>query len=308
MRIPALLVCFSLLVGCQASRSIGPGPKPDAAAEMRSPIIVRGDTGSRASMSEVVAAAARADVVLIGENHGHVLGLTFAADVFEGVLAEAPDASLSMEFFERDTQAALDDYLAGLIDQATFRRRTFRTDGNYPPGHQRMVEAAKRHGRPVIAANAPRTYVRLARTAGYERLATLTDAQRALFRVPGTMPSGRYREEFERVMSGMVGHGPEAGTPGHAAMIESIFRSQSLWDATMADSIATALAAGYRPVVHVVGRFHVDHEGGLTQLLRLAAHDASVVTITTVPEWSLLLREADRGRGDFVVYVGPMGE
>ncbi len=306
LRCLPLLLCVLVFMGCEASRQTGTKPARGDPAGVRPPVLVRGDSGAIASWPEIVAACGRADVVLIGENHGHAVGLAFAADLFDALVADAPGACLSMEFFERDTQAAIDDYLAGLIDDATFRRRTFRTEGNYPPGHQRMVETAKQHQRPIIAANAPRVYVRLARTAGYERLDSLTPLQQSLFRLPDDMPAGRYREEFERVMSGMAGHGPAVGTPEHAEMIESIYRSQTLWDSTMADSIARVLREGHRPVVHVVGRFHIDHEGGLTQLLRQAVPAAHIVSVTTVPTWSSVLLEEDRGRADFVVYVGPM--
>ena len=303
-----VLLCVVLLIGCETSRQGGTKPARGEPVEVRAPVVVRGDSGAAASWPEIVAACAGADVVLVGENHGHAIGLAFAADLFDAIVAKAPDAILSMEFFERDTQSAIDDYLAGLSDDATFRRRTFRTDGNYPPGHQRMVATAKEHGRIILAANAPRIYVRLARTAGYDRLETLTPLQQTLFELPTEMPTGRYREEFERVMSGMAGHGPAVGTPEHAEMIESIYRSQTLWDSTMADSIARALREGHRPIVHVVGRFHIDHEGGLTQLLREAAPDARIVSVTTAPTWSSVLLEADRDRADFVVYVGPVAQ
>lgn len=265
--------------------------------------IYRGDTGQRAGWEELVSAAADADAVMIGETHGHPLGLAFAASLWEDVLARTDRAALSLEFIERDSQVHLDDYLAGLTDEEQFRKASGRTPGNYPDGHRAMVEAAKRAGRPVIASNAPRRYVRIARTSGYDRLASLTPEQRRLFVIPAEMPSGRYREEFFRLMSGM-------GDASHSGkeMVEAIFWSQSLWDATMADAVADALAQGNRPVVQVIGRFHTDFEGGTVQLLRRARPGVRILTLSVADSTGPSLADTDLGRADFVIYAGESGE
>ena len=83
-----------------------------------------------------------------------------------------------------------------------------------------------------------------------------------------------------------------------------MLRSQSVWDWTMAESVARAIAAGSRPVVLIVGRFHVDHDGGLVQALRALRPGTRIVTITNIDAWSDTLRDDDRGAADFVVYVG----
>lgn len=292
--------------GCASSR------KSEASAalvDVRSALVFRGD-GAAASWPELSAAAGAADAVLLGENHGHPLGLASAASLWGEVLASATQSALCMEFFERDQQVGLDDYLAGLTDEAAFRKATGRTDSGYPAGHREMVESAKAHRRPVIAGNAPRRYVRLARTEGYDRLAALLPEQRRLFRIPDALPGpeSQYRVNFDRVMSGEGEHGSGA-SPARShesqARLDATFRSQSLWDWTMAESVAGALAAGQRPVVLVVGRFHIDNQGGTLLALRGMRPGAKIVTVSFVDEWSSSLREQDRGRADFVVYVGP---
>lgn len=273
--------------------------------------IFRGD-GRPADSIEVLDACADADVVVIGETHGHEVGLAFAAEVFEGVLQSSPRAALSMEFYERDRQVALDDYLRGVIDGETFRASSGRTEGNDPAGHRRMLESARSAGVPVIAANAPRRYVTLARMEGYERLRGLSEEQRRLFVIPWRMPDGRYREDFFALMSGMFGdgsHGEEIPEAERASRVEAIFRSQSLWDATMASAIADAMERA-RPVVHVVGRFHSDFAhaggGGTVQLLRDVKPRARIVTLSVIDagmERVSALRDEDRDRADFVVYA-----
>jgi len=239
---------------------------------------------------------------MLGENHGHPLGLASAAALFQDVLARAPRASLSLEFFERDEQSRLDDYLTGVSDLATFERRTQRTASSFPPGHRAMIDAAKTAGRPVHASNAPRVYVRVARMDGYERLRALTPEQRRLFEIPRELVAGRYRADFDKVMT----PSDDARSPeDRRSLLDAVFRSQSLWDWTMADAISSALADGGAPVVHVVGHFHVDFRGGLAQALEKLRLGTRTLVVSFADSWSDALAEADRDRGDFVIYVGP---
>jgi uncharacterized iron-regulated protein len=303
-RVLAVLALAAACSGCAAVRPAAGAAEPDP----RGVLVFSGEDGVFIGWDELVSAAAERDVVIVGENHGHALGLAAAAALWEDVLAFADDAALSLEFFGRDDQSRLDDYLAGLNDEAAFRRRTGRVAGNYPAQHHQMVEAAKAAGRPVHASNAPRTAVRVASRSGFEALEGLTAEQRRLFRVPDALPEGRYRDEFEDLMrdSFAAAHGVEVEDPeAQERMVQGMLRAQSLWDWTMAESIARALEAGQRPVVHIVGRFHSDFGGGLVQALERLSPGARVMTISMVPMWSDSLREEDAGRATVVVYVGP---
>ncbi|MEO0716620.1 MAG: ChaN family lipoprotein, partial [Planctomycetota bacterium] len=110
-----LAVLAASLLGC-AQTSKGDGP----------PLTI-----SPTPWQTMVADAATADVVIIGEQHSHPVGLPMMAQLFADTLAEAQAAgrspALALEFIERDHQLALDDYLAGLIDEEAFRSRTNRT-------------------------------------------------------------------------------------------------------------------------------------------------------------------------------------
>lgn len=332
--------------GVSADAGLTPQPAQASLPPLPDPrgLVLYAADGTTISWSELVRRAAESEVVLIGETHGQRLGLALAAALWDDVLragGASSTAALSLEFFERDEQTAMDDYLAGLIDEAAFRKATDRSEGNYPEGHRAMVEAAKAAKRPVIASNAPRRYVRLARTDGFDRLSALTPEQQRLFNRPGALTEGRYREEFSRLMGGMGGHDaattpaassanasksadqppPPAGSEEESrlraeadakakadaenrAKIEGFFRAQNVWDATMADSIVHGLGAGYRPIVHVVGQFHTDFKGGLTERLLSARPGCRALVLSVVDIASSTLRTEDSGRADVVVYVG----
>lgn len=284
-----LPLAASLLVGCQS------GPTKTDRATPPAQALFRGD-GTPITPAQADMVLAEADFVILGENHGHTTTLAHNAARWKAVLAAKPAAVLAFEFFERDQQVYIDDYLAGLIEEPVFRQRARKTtESDYPAGHREMLESAKAAKRPVIAANAPRAYVRKARTDGYDSLNSLTPEQRRLVRLPDSQPSDRYREDFGKVMD---------QKPDTAARVDAMFRSQCVWDWTMAESVARASAQG-TPVVLVVGRFHSDHRGGLVQALEKLAPGKRIVTVTSVDSPATgTLAEDDKGRADIVEYVG----
>ncbi|QOJ16823.1 MAG: ChaN family lipoprotein [Phycisphaeraceae bacterium] len=223
------------------------------------------------------------------------------------------------------------DYLAGTIDRTQFEQRILRIgwpewDTNYQP----MIDAAKEAGAPVIAANAPwARYTRLINaTDEYAELAALSPAQAALIAIPTQVHTGAYRARFWQVMANRAeGEAPPpppppppAPTPAtgdaaappanpHAAprgmtdpQVLDGYLKQLLYDATMADSIARALASGrITKVVHLVGQFHSDFEGGTILELRARRPGVRVLNISLVRDDFNSLREDDRGRADIII-------
>ncbi|MEM0913954.1 MAG: ChaN family lipoprotein [Planctomycetota bacterium] len=274
LRVASLLAIAPFFAGCdsapepveqgEASPPAPTYPAWEMSALEQTPCF-DGRTFKPLSASELVRRASAADVVLIGEMHGDEAGLAASAALWRAILDERPSAVLALEFVERDEQIALDDWLAE--DELS-------TPDALSADHAPLLMAAKQRGRPVVAANAPRRYVRLARTAGYDHLRAMTPAQRATFVFPDPMPAGPYRDRFFELFGGGV-HG--GGMP--TEQIEAYWRAQAMWDATMADSVLRALDDGDGPVVLVVGRFHVDRDGGVLQMLRAGRPDVSVFSV-----------------------------
>lgn len=262
-----------------------------------------GHDGRALSHQDVLERTERARVVLFGELHDHAVGLPVASAIWADRLrlqTVGRQPALLLEFFERDHQLAIDDYLAGITDEEAFKTATGRRSTNYPDAHREMFEATKAAGGVVFAANAPRRYVRLARTEGYDHLRAFSPAQSATFVLPrDEQGPSDYRDRFVQAMGGM-----DASHGGSGPL--DFLRSQLVWDATMADSVARAHKAGHDPIALVVGRFHVEFNGATRQFLRHQRPSARVLSIVMVPTWSDTLAEEDRGRGDIVVYVGPV--
>jgi uncharacterized iron-regulated protein len=257
----ALLLPALMLTGCASTQKVVEEPvvlPPEAAPgfddgyDATALTILKGDASGSISFEDMIADLAIADVILVGEMHGHTESLDFIATTFEHLVKANDKLDLSMEFYERDEQIALDDYLAEITDYAAFVKASGRNAGNNPIGHLRMIELARLNNRAVIAANSPRRYTRLARTGGFEALANLNHRQRALVEIPSALPTGSYADRFRDAMSGMAAHGGDE-------MINGFLRSQTVWDETMADSITDQVKQHQSSIFHVVGHFHVDH-------------------------------------------------
>jgi hypothetical protein len=87
--------------------------------------------------------------------------------------------------------------------------------------------------------------------------------------------------------------------------IDPGFRSQLLWDSTMADSIARALRTPRTTkVIHLVGQFHSDFSGGTVKELRARRPIARVLTVSMQRRDGDALHERDEGRADIIIHTG----
>lgn len=292
-------------MGCRATGAEAP-PVGSSEEELRALEVFDGRTGDPVAWGTLGQRLERAEVVVIGELHGHPVGLPHAALLFHECLAHSPDAALALEFVCRDRQYALDAYLAGLLGWEELEQAMQGSSGSDVGDHRPMIEDARAAGRPVYAANAPRLYTSVARERGYEALEALSAEQQRLFDIPPVMPSGDYRERFFDLMRDDGDEDADASPPTESML--AVLRSQSLWDSTMSATVTRAVGSGCRPVFLVIGQFHSDRDGGAVQLLRHREPGVDVVVVSMVDTWSDTLREEDGGRADFVVYVGPFDD
>ena len=268
-----------------------------------------GDAGLAVNWADLIDAVEWADVIILGEQHDDAVAHAVQQAVVEDVFDRWPKSALSMEMLERDEQALVDDYLDGIIDVESFAKWTFSEkwagEGSWANWYQPMIDTAKEADGRVVAANAPRRYVRLARLEGYGRLRSLSPQRKKLFDLPKSFKDDSYRRRFYELMKD--GHGDENASEDERARRERLragFRSQTLWDATMGASMARAHQAGATKVVLLVGQFHSDFNGGTVQQLRSRAPSLNILVISMQRDEGQTLREDDRGRADIVVYTG----
>lgn len=283
-----------------------------------------GASGRRIAFADVVRRCRAADVVLFGEQHSDSVCNQLEAQLLAALAADRRPVALAMEFFERDTQASLDAYLANRIDEAAFREQT-RQKRAYALSHRPLIELCRSAKVPVIAANVPRRLLRAYSRSNLEfdvyRAQAEPADQRWLPR-SNELIEGRYRDRFMEIMKR---HPPPTSRPAKALTsaptsptttrpagsqppkerARRSFLAQLLWDSTMSESVADFRATyPRRRVLLIVGSFHVAYEGGTQAKLRERRPDDRVVTIVyrDDPTGRFELAADDRDAGDIVIY------
>ncbi len=276
------------------------------------------DAGAPSSLNGLVRAMAEADVVFLGEQHDDAVAHRLQAVLLAAALRYDPDRGLAvaLEMFERDVQGVLDEYLAGLVREQDFLDAA-RPWSTYATDYRPLVEFAREHGLPVVAANAPQRYVSRVSRLGPGSLDSLSaEAKATLPPLPVADPSPALAGQFTALMEGMMGHGSPHGSDstgapvhGSAPSMENLLAAQNLRDASMADAVAGALDAHPGAlVVHLNGTFHSEGGLGVPEHLARLRPGTRVLVVTMKPSASFpdLDPESFRTGGTgFVVVTDP---
>jgi uncharacterized iron-regulated protein len=330
-------VLVGLLVVAQA---VPPGQAPGVTAPAYVPERVY-DAGRRAfvDFESMLADLATADVVLVGEQHGDPNTHRLEAAFLDGLRRRGIAVTLSLEMFERDTQAGLDAYLAGSVSEAEFLQSS-RPWPRYATDYRPLVEIARTQGWPVIASNMPRRHAASVAKTGLSALDSLAATERAWVAAELQCPRDSYFTRFANSMKGHQAPGakpsatekppeasnaaaasdkppgpPDAPVPARApgppsddpAMTERYYYSQCVKDETMAEAIAGGYERhGRKLVVHVNGAFHSDFGLGTAARVRrrLTGRRAAVVSLLPVKDLDTLAPTSDDlARADYLVYT-----
>jgi uncharacterized iron-regulated protein len=257
---------------------------------------------------------ARTDVVLVGEQHDDANTHRLERAILEGFARRHVPVSLSLEMFERDVQESVDTYIGGTVAEADFLKGS-RPWPRYASDYRPLVEFAKAHKWPVVAANVPRRIASDIARGGRSAVDALSAADRKLAATDLQCPHDEY---FTRFAESMGTHpaagagsasGSAPGTPSADSTTERYYWAQCVKDETMAESIASAFAKlEGRPgaVVHFTGSFHSDYGEGTGERVRRRLAGRRVTTITVIPVESLddLSPDSDDlRRADYLVFT-----
>lgn len=219
-----------------------------------------------------------ADVVFVGEFHSnhasHLLEMQVLAALFQQNQKANRPMVLSMEMFNRDQQAILDDYLDSkigeryLIDKAP-------AWGNYKASYRPLVEFAKQHKLAVIAANAPADIVRCIGRQGSDYLVKLDDEEKFLIAKKPIEAVENYDTKFFNLMSA------SSHTPTERQ--KNSYFAQLTRDNTMAESIQKALQENPSvQVLHLNGNFHSENQLGTVGALKKLMPELKIKVVTAV--------------------------
>ncbi len=270
-RIIGTVAASALLTACA---SIG-APGLPALPDLTSYALVRTDAGKAASrvvsVDQAANVLARYDVIFIGEAHRNPGNHLAQMALFRALYARASNLTLSMEQLERDGQPAVDDYLAGKMGEAPYLEK-IRPWNNYASSYRPLVEFAKEHRLPVIAANTPEDVVTCVGERGAKFLDTLKGPQRAWAAAELHLEEGDYRKKYLGFAGSDPGHGGEQAVRGYEAQVTR--------DDTMAESIFLHLQKNPgRKVIHTTGYFHVEGFLGTVERLRARAPHLKIAVV-----------------------------
>jgi uncharacterized iron-regulated protein len=223
------------------------------------------------------------DVVFYGESHDHAGVHLEQMKLLRELYQRDPRWVLSLEQFERDVQAVVDDYLAGRLGEATLIDRG-RAWNNYATSYRPLVLFAKEHHLPVVAAEAPGWAISCIGQWGPDILGQFTPLERAWVAADLHVMPGAYRDKYLKFLGTSPVHGGgAASTPEAAAKAERSFSAQAARDDTMAESIAGALQRhpGYK-VLHLTGSFHSSEFLGTVERLRQRDPQLKIAVIDPV--------------------------
>ena len=295
LKLVILCLATHVFVGCATTPS-APLHVLDVGIDVRSETtILNPTTNLQIPWSSLLGKIDEVDVVLLGELHDHAIGHAIQLAIVEDIMDAYPQSTLALEMLERDEQFRLDDYMEDFIDAKTLASLTLSKNwggsGGWEAWYQPIIDAVKVRGGSVVAANAPRRYVRLARLEGYERIDELPQVRRAFIDYPEELSGGRYRQRFwELALHSEDGNEGVEVDVTHIDPDDPVlptFKSMQSWDATMAQSIVNANPSKEHKVVLLVGQFHVEYDGGIVQELRRRMPKAKVLVVSIqreVPE------------------------
>lgn len=273
--------------------------------------------GNAVTLQAIVDSLEHADVLFVGETHDNAV-----AHLLEAELLRRTDETygppsthrralaLSLEMFERDVQTVLDEYLAGLITERHFLLSS-RPWKNYETDYKPLVEYARAHHLPIIAANAPARYVSRVSSQGPDSLRALPQVAVKSWLPPLPFPAASegYAAKFNRFIGGDTPT-PAAGTSAqsnpHGGL--HLLEAQTLRDASMAYAISEYLKRGRDPlVVQVNGTFHSEERMGVPEQLAHYRSKTRAVVVTIIPADGFPnFDAATQGRlGDFIIITDP---
>ena len=255
----------------------------------------------------MAADVAGADAVFVGEQHNDPNTHLLERALLEALARRRPDIAVSLEMFERDTQAGLDAYLTGTLDEAAFLKDS-RPWPRYQTDYRPLVELAREKRWPVIAANVPRPLASGVAKTGLSSLEALAAEQKPWIASDIQCPKDAYFDRFSETMGGHpAGDGPDA-VAKQTAMVERYYYSQCLKDEVMGDSVARiAKGPGEGPlVVHYNGAFHSDFALGAAERAARRMPGSRVAVISMLPVASLdglAPAGEELKRADYLVYT-----
>jgi aminopeptidase N len=210
------------------------------------------ETSKSRTFDDIIANLLDHKVIYIGESHTNYEDHLLQLEIIRALYEHDPRLAIGMEMFTRPSQAVLDRYLAGELDEKSFLKesqyfKTWRFDYRL---YRDIINFAKHNHLPIIALNLEKDLVNKVFKAGGPN--SLDGGEASLFPTDRKLDEPGYRERIATAYMMHAGQGQNGDFSG-------FLQAQALWDETMAETIVEYLKThpDERMVV-IAGRGHVD--------------------------------------------------
>lgn len=273
-----LLATVLLARAAHCGASAPPAEDPESIVRALAPPerIVDTRTGEDVDLEVLRRAMLETKVIYVGEQHDQPAHQAAEYLVIRTLHGMDPQLEVGMEMFQQPYQEALDEWVAGRMDENSLRRRT---EYDQRWGHdfrvyRPLLEFARGRAVPIWALNAPQELTRAVAHGGLE---SLDEAQRGQLPADLVLDDGAHRA---MVAEALAEH--DHGGAMDEAAVERMYQAQVVWDETMAAKVADILArpGGPSHLVVLAGAMHIRRGLGIP---RRAARRGATPFLTILP-------------------------
>ncbi|GAB4488548.1 MAG: hypothetical protein OHK006_19130 [Thermodesulfovibrionales bacterium] len=242
------------------------------------------------SLRDTVMKLADRDIIYVGELHDRFDHHRMQLEVIRLLHRKGVKIAIGMEMFQKPFQTALDDYVAGTIDEKTFLRKSeyFKRWGFDYGLYREILLYAREMKIPVVALNVRKE---ISTKVGREGLQSLTEKE--LEEIPRELDftDREYRERLREIYSQHRG--------SDARGFDLFYQAQVLWDEAMALSVDEYLKKhpDTRMVV-LAGSGHLAYGSGIPKRVHRRNARSYAVLINT--------EDVEKNIADYVFFPEPV--
>ncbi|EEE48058.1 ChaN family lipoprotein [Roseibium alexandrii] len=265
------------------------------------------ETQNRLTNRDVLAGAARSQVLLLGETHTSKEDHLWQLQTLAGLYALTPELVIGFEAFPRSVQPVLDDWSAGKLSEDDFLRQTkwaevWAYDADlYMP----LFDFARQNRIPMIALNVDRGLISRVGRNGWD--AVPEDAREGITTPAAALPA--YSESLASVYLAATAHRRDASKDVQTVEdvletdgFQNFVDAQLTWDRAMAEALAQSAEANPDAVVvGIAGRGHVERGFGIPHQLEDLGISAVTSLVTVDRERACAGLEPDVADAVFLV-------
>ncbi|MGA1796367.1 MAG: ChaN family lipoprotein [bacterium] len=247
---------------------------------------------NKLALSDIIQQVVDTPIIYVGERHSNYEDHKVQLELITALSEKGRRFAIGMEMFQVPFQKALDEYLAGAINEREFLRASeyFKRWRFDYPLYREIIDFAKARGIHIIALNIREEITKKVTQGGLD---ALTEEERGEIPRDMDMADEAYKEKLKGFF--------ELHQEFNVKNFENFYQAQILWDETMAHSIARFMDAHpNHQMVVLAGAQHIIFSSGIPQRAQRLTNREYATLING--EFSGL----DSDIGDFLIFPPPM--